>query len=414
MELPILHVDMNAFYASCHQAEDKSLRGKPVIVAGDPERRHGIVLTASYEARRFGVKTAMPNWEARRLCPEAVFISPDYCLYLDFSRRALEIMRQFTPLVEPFSIDEAWLDVTGVKRIFGSSPTVARALKERIRAELGLTCSVGVSANKLLAKMASEMEKPDGLTVLKPADISRLLWPRPVKDLLGVGRRVAVALEEMGISTIGALAALPVDLLRQRFGVMGEMLFRFANGQDESPVDPSAGAEVKSVGNSITLSRDIGDLEEIAGVLLALCEQVGTRLRQQGLLARTVQVTVKDQNFKSSQRHLTMPVATDLTADIYRNAISLYRGHYPQGTRVRLLGVAVTNLTPPGRGRQLILGESITRLEKAERLQAVVDQVRSRYGDQALVRARLCRKEMSKILGAAPMRGLSTFQGGKR
>lgn len=383
----IIHVDMNAFFASCHQVKNPAWRGKPILVAGDPKKRHGIILTASYEARRFGVKTGIPVWQARRLCPQGIFVPPDHRLYQDFSEQILELLKEYTPLVEPYSIDEAWLDVTGSGRLFGSVQEIGRDLQRRIGSELGIPCSVGVSANKFLAKMASERNKPCGFTELFPDDVPNMLWPLPVEEMVGVGRKLAPALTEMGVDTIGRLASLPVQLLASRFGIIGEALHHLAHGRDDSPVDPTAMETVKSVGHSITLPKDINNPEDVARVLLDLSERVGRRLRQGCNLARTVTLTVKDQNFVSATRSRTLPEPTGLTEVIYQTAVGVHRQCFEPWRKIRLLGVSVSNLVPDDAGYQLTLWDNSG--ERLNRLSKTVDGIRDRYGDSVLLRARL-------------------------
>ena len=387
----ILHVDMNAFFASCHQAENPAWRGKPLLVAGDPKKRHGIILTASYEARKYGVKTGIPVWQAKKLCPQGIFVPPDHGLYLSYAEKILEIMRFYTPLVEPFSIDEAWLDVTGSVRLFGPAAEIGRTLQQRIREEVKISCSVGLAPNKFLAKMASERQKPNGFTVIMPADVEKILWPLPVEEMVGVGHKLAPALKEMGVETIGRLAAMPKHLLTARFGVIGEVLLKLANGEDDSPVDPHALDKVKSIGHSVTLPRDLCDPEDIARVLLDLSELVGRRLRRGGYSARTVTLTVKDQNFVSTTRSRTLPGPTVLTETIYETALSIYRTHYEPWRKVRLLGVSVSNLQEKEEGRQLALWYG--NEEKRARLTEAVDTLKDRFGDYILRRASLCGAE---------------------
>lgn len=391
----IIHVDMNAFFASCHQAKDPSLRGKPVLVAGDPQKRHGIILTASYEARKFGVKTAMPVWEAKKRCPHGIFVRPEHRLYLDYSRRVFQILCEYTPLVEPFSIDEAWLDVTGCGRLFGTAEEIGRMLQKRINDELSLSCSVGISENKFLAKMASELQKPNGFTVLEAKDVPAVLWPLPVEEMVGVGKKMAVAFKELGVVTIGDLARMPVKILVSRFGVVGETLHHLAHGRDDSPVDPGAYDTAKSVGHSITLPRDINNVEEVERVLLDLSEKVGRRLREGGYQGKTITLTVKDHNFVTATRSVTLPEPTCLTDVIYRAACTLYRSRFEPWRKVRLLGVSVSNLSPREHGYQLALFAAEDR-EKADRLARTVDSIKERYGDEALLRATLWEKPGGK------------------
>jgi DNA polymerase IV len=395
----ILHLDMNAFYASCHQAENPVWRGQPLLVAGDPAKRHGIILTASYEARRFGIRTGNPVWQARKLCPQGIYVPPDHRLYQEYSAKILELMREYTPLVEPFSIDEAWLDVTGSVRLFGLPEEIGRRLQQRILAETGIPCSVGVSVNKFLAKMASERKKPMGFTVLKPQDIPDTLWPLPVEEMVGVGRKMAPALKEMGVETIGQLAAMPARLLISRFGIVGEALQHLANGHDDSPVDPHALDSVKSVGHSLTLPRDINNPEEVGSVLLSLSEKVGRRLRRTGCLAKTVTLTVKDQDFVSSTRSRTLYDPTGLTEDIYETAFDMYRKQFEPWRKVRLLGISVSNLSTAGTGTQLALWDRSS--EKKQQLTVTADRLRDRYGETVLCRARLYQQKKEHRLDSA-------------
>ncbi|MBS4023440.1 MAG: DNA polymerase IV [Dethiobacter sp.] len=387
----IIHVDMNAFFASCHQAENPAWKGKQLLVAGDPQKRHGIILTASYEARRCGVKTAMAVWQARKLCPHAIFVPPDHRLYLDYSFRILEILRSYTPLVEPFSIDEAWLDVSGCERLLGTAADIGRDLQFRIEQELNIPSSIGISCNKFLAKMASERRKPRGFTEIRPEDVPAVLWPLPVGELVGVGRKMAPKLAEMGVETIGQLAAMPVRLLESRFGVIGEALHRLAHGRDDSPVDPAALDDVKSVGHSITLPADINNPEDVAAVLLDLSERVGRRLRHGDYMSRTITLTVKDHNFVTTTRSRTLTEPTSLTDVIYQTAREIYHRSFEPWRKVRLLGISASNLSKPENGHQLRLfdsgGERLNLLTKA------VDRVRDRFGEDALMRARLYGKE---------------------
>lgn len=382
MERAILLADMNSFFASVHQAINPELQGKPVIIAGDPEKRHGIVLTASYEAKGKGIKTGMGVWDARRRCPDGIFIKPQYKLYVDFSSRILRIMNDFTPLVEPFSIDEAFLDVTGSRKLFGSPADIARRLKERIRREIGITCSIGIAPNKLLAKMAAGMQKPDGLTVINREDIPSSLWPLPVRELFGVGPNYERHLHKLNIHTIGDLAKYPGTILKKKLGLYGETLWLSANGIDSSPVDPDSLNRVKSIGQQITLPRDYtGD--EIKTVILELADLVAYRVRTGEYLGKTVVLTVKDPNFRWVSRMQTLREPTNLAADISTAAFELLQRHWSPRWPVRLVGIALTNLFPSRLKQVTLFGnrEKIGGIEKA------CDRVRDRYGQTAVFRA---------------------------
>lgn len=382
----ILHVDMNAFFAACHQAQEPALKGKPVLVSGDPSSRHGIVLTASYEARRFGVKTAMPTAQALRLCPQALIVAPNFRLYSFYSKQIMAILNSFTPLVEQYSIDEAWLDVSGCENLFGPADNIAREIKQEIKHQLDLSCSIGIAPSKILAKMASDLEKPDGLVIITADNIASRIWPLAVDKLFGVGPQTTAALNSLGVFTIGDLAGFPVAVLKQRFGAYGPYLAQLAQGQDHSLVDPNPDT-AKSIGNSITLPQDAETAAEIETILLALAEEVGTRLRRRNLKGSTITVSVKTPDFRLITRSRTYPEATNLTETIYRRAGEIYRQHL-QGRRVRLVGVTVSNITAAGAGTQLSLF-SASEDDKRARLAQTVDQVRARFGDRSLVRARL-------------------------
>ena len=377
---------MNAFFAACHQAQEPALKGKPVLVSGDPSSRHGIVLTASYEARRFGVKTAMPTAQALRLCPQALIVAPNFRLYSFYSKQIMAILNSFTPLVEQYSIDEAWLDVSGCENLFGPADNIAREIKQEIKHQLDLSCSIGIAPSKILAKMASDLEKPDGLVIITADNIASRIWPLAVDKLFGVGPQTTAALNSLGVFTIGDLAGFPLAVLKQRFGAYGPYLAQLAQGQDHSSVDPNPDT-AKSIGNSITLPQDAETAAEIETILLALAEEVGTRLRRRNLKGSTITVSVKTPDFRLITRSRTYPEATNLTETIYRRAGEIYRQHL-QGRRVRLVGVTVSNITAASAGTQLSLFPA-SEDDKRARLAQTVDQVRARFGDRSLVRARL-------------------------
>lgn len=392
----IIHIDMNAFYASCHQAVNPALRGRPVLVAGDPKKRSGIVLTASYEARKFGVKTAMPNWQARKLCPHAIFIKPDYRLYVDFSDRFLEILNQYTPVVERYSIDEAWMDVSGCENLFGPCTDIARIIQQRIWEELNLPCSLGISSNKLLSKMASNMKKPRGLTVLNPENIPEKIWPLPIGELIGIGRNMANHLEKMNIKTIGDLARMPVEILEDKFGIRGRCLHDRARGIDNSPVNPTSHESAKSIGHSTTLPKDLDDIRHIQQVLLGLAELVGKRIRQEGYVGKTVTVIIRKSDFTTVTRSRTIN-PTNLTEDIYINALKIFEKYWDRTSKIRLLGISLSNLQK--NIRQLSFLERNNKLEK---LNYVIDDIQNRFGYNAIFRAKLLKNNLSQDRVVSP------------
>lgn len=377
----IVHVDMDAFYAAIEQLDHPELRGKPVIVGGDPGGR-GVVSTASYEARKFGVKSAMPSAQARRLCPQAVFLRPRFARYQEVSQKIRAILYSYTPLVEPISLDEAFLDLTGTERLLGPAEEVARELKRRIREETGLTCSVGVAPNKFLAKLASTLSKPDGFLVIREGEELPFLRDLPVERLWGVGEATAKRLRSLGITTVGQLQMLPLEELLNRFGSLGRSLYELARGIDRSPVVPER--EARSLGAERTFPEDLTDPEEMERVLFALSEEVGQRLREEGLKGRTVQLKVRFADFTTITRATTLPRPTDLGQRIFEEAKRLLaervEPHQAQG--VRLLGVQVSHLIPAER-EQLPLFQD-ERERRAAALERLIDEVRARFGEEAL------------------------------
>jgi len=380
-ERTILHVDLDAFFASVEQRDHPELRGKPVIVGGGGPGDRGVVSAASYEARRYGVRSAMSLREAGRRCPEGIFVPVDGRRYQAASRDVMAVLRRFTPLVEPISIDEAFLDVTGSAGLFGDGPTIARRIKDAVRDDVGLTASVGVATNKLVAKVASDLRKPDGLVVVAPGEEAAFLAPLPISRLWGVGERTGVALADFGVRTIGDLAALPPDMVIRRFGKHGASLVDRARGMDADPIHE--GDPAKSVGHEHTFDIDTSDREVIERTLLAMSDGVAGRLRSAGVRASTVAVKIRDSSFRTITRQRTLAEPTDMTEPIYRAALELAKPEV-RGIRVRLLGVTASNL---GEREQL----SMFSDEDPKRRRAIeaADAVRRRYGGDAVTRARL-------------------------
>jgi DNA polymerase IV len=376
----ILHVDMDAFYAAVEQRDRPELRGRPVIVGADPHggRGRGVVATASYEARVFGVRSALPISQAYRLCPQGVYLPPDMDKYAHVSRQVMEILHRFTDLVEPLSIDEAFMDVTASRRALGDGVTIARNLKDQIRRETSLTASVGVAASMLVAKVASDMRKPDGLVVVEPGTEAAFLAPLPVRRLWGVGPKTEESLARLGVQTIGDLAALAEDKLDRRLGVHGHDLLRLARGEDERPVVADADG-AKSVGHEHTFSVDTSHADVLRRTLLALCDQVARRLRHHELRARTVTLKYRDETFRTLTRARTMPSSTNAGDALFAVVWELFQGvHGPR--RVRLLGVSASGFGEAGNQAGLFAGTT----RPADRLR---DQVTERFGEGSLVRA---------------------------
>ena len=370
----IMHLDMNSFFASVEQAANPALRGKPIAVVG--ARQRTVILTASYEARKFGVKTGMMLFEARQLCPKLIMVPADNRKYTDTSARITEILLEYTPLVETFSIDEAFLDLTGSLALFGSAEQIAMRLKARIRFQFDLTCSIGIAPNKLLAKLASELQKPDGLTIIRPDQVAAVMERTPVGELCGIGRKLERQLNLLGIRSCGQLGRYPVEILRRKFGVVGERLQLMGRGIDGSPVVPAEEAEeVKSVGHSTTLPEDLSERDDLLRVLLQLSEMVGRRARRYGVAGRTVHVTVRFADFTTIGRQESFPRAMNDSEEIYGAAVRIL-DTLPRDQPVRLLGVRITGLSY--RREQLPLFEA--ERKKAFMVHAM-DRVNDRYGD---------------------------------
>jgi DNA polymerase-4 len=374
----ILHVDLDAFFAAVEQRDRPELRGRPVVVGlGD----RGVVSAASYEARRFGIHSAMPIRRARLLCPDAVFVPVDGRRYATVSAAVMAILRRFTPLVEPISIDEAFLDVGGSRALFGDGPTIARRIKDAIRDEQELTASVGVATTKLVAKIASDLRKPDGLVVVRPGEEASFLAPLPISRLWGVGPQTAAALADFGVATIGDLAMVPVDGLVRRFGRHGATLHDRALGIDTDPVVDEHAA--KSIGHEHTLDEDTSDPEVIEGTLLAMADGVAGRLRAAGVRGATVTVKIRDSTFRTVTRQRTFDHPTDLTEPIWRAAVELARPEVA-GRRIRLLGVTMSGLGAPEQ-----LGLFAEDDDRRRRATLAADAIRRRFGRRSITRARL-------------------------
>lgn len=371
----IMHVDMNAFFASVEQQYNPALRGKPIAVIGSAART--VVTTASYEARAFGVRTGMAVWQAQRCCPQLILVTGDNRRYTYTSRRIVEMMQQFTPQVEVFSIDEAFLDVTGSLSLYGSAERIAHLLKAEIRHHFGLTCSIGIAPNKILAKLASEMKKPDGLTVLSPETVPCVLESLPVGELCGVGAKTARQLNLLGIRTCGELGRYPLERLRRKFGVVGEKLQRMGRGIDDAPVVPLDEAEeVKSVGHSTTLPHDIEARDEILCHLLQLSEMVGRRARRYNVWGKTVTLSIRYADFDTwLDRQETLPRYLNQSGDIYRAAVAILDTVVLEQP-VRLLGVRLSNLRYQSNQLPLFAEE-----RKQLLLAGAMDAVNDRFGD---------------------------------
>lgn len=391
----VLHSDINCCYAQIECQARPELRGKPVVVGGDEEARHGIVLAKNLIAKRAGVKTAMALWEARKACPGLVVVPPDYRLYMDVSRRAREIYYDYTDRVEPFGPDEAWLDVTGTRRCLGLSPAeIAREVSERMVAELGISVSVGVSWNKIFAKFGSDYKKPDAVTVITRENYREVVWQAPVRDLLYVGPATERKLHSSGIDTIGQLACASDELLRNRLGKMGFVLRGFARGQDATEVKPydrdaaDVMREIKSYGNGLTAPRDICDPQSAKAYVWMLAESVAQRMREGRARARTVSVGARAaDDLCTRSRQCKLPVATDVTLEVARAAWGLLRELEPLDASRPLRGIHVraSDLEPADADLQASLFDPLPRRTEMRELDASVDDLRRRYGNKCVV-----------------------------
>jgi len=388
--LRIVHVDLDAFFAAVEQRDRPELRGKPVIVGGDPtDRRYtrGVVSTASYEARKFGVHSAMPLRTAYQLCPQGIYLPVDGAKYQRVSREVMTVLRRFTPVVEQVSIDEAFLDVAGSEALFGAAPEIARRIKAEVLGAVSLTVSVGVATTKLVAKVASDLRKPDGLVVVPPGEESAFLAPLEIRRLWGIGPKTADRLSALGVVTIGDLAAVPVETLARVLGDHGATLHERALGIDGEAVH-GGGEAAKSVSHETTFAVDVTDPAEIDRTLLALSEGVSARLRAAGIRAGTVAVKVRDSGFRTVTRQRALAEPSDLTDPIWRAAVELARPEV-RGKKIRLLGVAATQLGAPEQTSMFDVVDS-----RARAVVEAADAVRRRYGDRAVTRASLLHRHV--------------------
>ena len=385
----ILHCDLNCFFASVELLRYPALRDVPVAVCGDPESRHGIVLAKNEAAKQLGVKTAETIWQARQKAPHLITLPPHHGLYREYSRKVNAIYGQYTDLVEPFGIDESWLDITNSMHLFGGDgKAIADQLRERLREELGLTISVGVSFNKIFAKLGSDYKKPDATTVIDRGNWQAIVWPLPVGDLLGVGRSTQKLLRQYGVETIGQLAAFPRQTLETLLGKHGTQLHDYANGLENSPVRPQHEAEpVKSVGNGTTFPQNLTRWEEVRSGLAVLSDSVAGRLRRQGLYCGGVALTIRNSQFRQFSRQVRLDTPTHLQKDIYQTALALARQSWHAPDPIRALTVTALYLTDSADSFQqldLLGGAAAQREEKQERLEQAMDAIRGKYGKGAI------------------------------
>jgi DNA polymerase-4 len=383
----IIHLDMDSFYPSVEVLDNPELRGKPVIVGGSKER--GVVSSASYEARKFGVRSAQPMAAAMRLCPDGIFLPVRMHRYREISERVFQIFRLFTPLVEPVSIDEAFLDVTASTQLFGQPDRIARKIKDMVQKETGLTVSAGVAPSKFVAKIASDIDKPDGLTVIAPDRIQEFLEPLPIEKMWGVGKRTRVSLHRLGIRTIGHFTHFPAEVLKRNFGKHGIRMRELALGIDERDVIPVSDA--KSVGHEKTFSQDILGKDSARKEILSLANKVAHRMRRDGVTGKTVTLKVKFSDFVQVTRSTALAESTDDGLELYSTACRLLE-KTDAGTRpVRLLGVSVSQLSHPGSGEQLSLFHKDEAMRR-KKLNTALDSVSERFGEDSIRPATLLDK----------------------
>lgn len=380
----ILHIDMNSFYAAVEQKFDPSLKGKPVAIAGNPKERRGIIITCSYEARSFGVKTTMNVGEAKRLCKELIILAPNFERYREASYAFFSLLKTYSPLLEPVSIDEGYLDITDYTN--GRHPlAIVEEIQQRILQELGLPCSIGVAPNKFLAKTASDMKKPLGITVLRKRDVQQVLWPRDVIEMHGVGKKTAEKLKSYGLHTIGDVAKAHVSDMKLWFGVNGERMVQKANGHDDRLVDPNSAFDTKSVGNSTTLPRDETEYYVLKDTFAMLCTKVANRLQAKSLVGTTVSIMLKDHNWRTMTRAKSLQNGVNKQEQIQQLAWDLFLQHWDE-TPLRLIGVTVSNLQDERASTEQLNLFNFQQYEKEEPILQVLHKLEKQFGEGVVQR----------------------------
>ena len=389
-ERAILHSDLNSFYALVEMMLDPSLRGKAVAVCGSTEDRHGIVLAKSDLAKKAGVKTGMVNWEARQLCRNLIIVPPQYDQYLKYSELTQSIYQRYTDMIEPFGMDECWLDVTGSRAMCGDALTIAESIRKSVREELGLTVSIGVSYNKIFAKLGSDMKKPDAITQIRREEVRDKIWPLDCSEMIYCGQATTAKLAKYGIHTIGQVAETDPAFLKHLLGVNGLALWRFANGTDTSRVmHKDFVSPVKSIGHGITCIADLDGEEEVWRVILELSQDIGHRLRVHELSARGVQVYVRGNDLLGSQSQCKLPFTTQLPSEIANAAFRVFRERYRWSSKLRAVTVRAIDLVPQTSPNQLSIFINAEKLDRRERLQDAIEELRGRFGKTAITYATL-------------------------
>lgn len=402
MEKVILHSDMNNFYASVECMLNPKLKGHPVAVCGSTEERHGIVLAKNYEAKKYNIQTGEVTWQAKQKCKDLIVVSPHYDQYIKYSKLAREIYSRYTDLIQPFGMDECWLDVSGSTNLFGSGYEIAKQISEIIKFELGLTVSIGVSFNKIFAKLGSDMRKPDAITCIDKDNFKDEIWNLPASDLLGVGRATTKKLNFYGIYTIGELARTPKDFLQKIFGKNGVLLWHYANGTEKSAVTPNDYiVPIKSVGHGITALRDLEKNEDVWPVILELSQDIGKKLRDYNKYASGIAIDVRDCELHHKQWQCQMPIPTFSSFLIAKKAYQLFLQSYNWDREIRSITVRAINLISSDSPQQIDLLSETQNIDKIERLEFVVDNIRERFGKDIIKNAVLCQdigmKPMTKL-----------------
>ena len=395
----ILHSDMNNCYASIELLHRPELRGKPLAVGGDPEARHGIVLAKDQIAKKAGVKTGMALWQAKQVCPDIVFVPPRMDLYLRFSRLAHEIYSDFTELQEAFGVDESWLDVTDSCSLKGDGFQIADEISRRIKYELGITVSIGVSWNKIFAKLGSDYKKPDAITVISKENYKDIVWKLPASDLLYVGKSTEKKIKTLGVRTIGDLAKMDAKVLQSVLGKMGLILNLFANGEDQTPViRENAHAPIMSIGNSTTTPRDLTTYEDVAIITYILSESVSARLRENNFVCHVVEISVRDNELYSFTRQKKLGNPTDITSEIAEAALELFQANYKWDKAIRSIGVRASDLRNPLCPIQLNMFVDEDYLDKMRKIDRAVDEIRKRFGFKSIQRGLMyCDRALSNV-----------------
>ncbi len=394
MERTILHCDCNGFFASVECALNPELKNVPMAVGGSVEARHGIILAKNELAKKYNIQTAETIYSAKKKCPALVIVPPHHDLYEEYSEKVNAIYYQYTDLVERFGIDESWLDVTGSKQLFGNGEEIAAILRKRIREEIGITISVGVSFNKVYAKLGSDYKMPDATTVISIENYKDIVFPLPVRDLLFVGKRTGEVLSRMGIQTIGQLAQSDEKVLSKVLGKSGQMIYRYARGEDDSPVDPHANDEVKSVGNGMTFRRDLCTEDDIMCGISHLSESIAARMRRKGVKCTVVQVTIKDPSLSSIVRQEKLDHPTNLAKEITDKAMEIIRRNWNIRNPIRMLTVTGSGIVNESENFQIGFFDEENKNPKREKLEKALDSIRDKYGKDSVVNANIINNDL--------------------